>query len=167
MHYDVKNKDNIYTGVYLTKEQSEKMEKCKDKKELMDEYILDYINGTKEDISTTVEAMDEDILMFRAHCIKYGKELKKVKEETCKMSEKLCCDMMDTLYKVREKLNETLNINNKLKNEIGEVKNSLEGVSVYRLEKFLELSNKIMNMSAKEKRIFNFLMTKEGVKAIG
>jgi len=33
MHYDVKNKDDIYTGVYLTKEQSEKLEKCKDKKE--------------------------------------------------------------------------------------------------------------------------------------
>lgn len=67
--------------VWLPKELVVKLKEVENEEELKEKYILKYIDGLKRDVSKEIELIDEDILEFKASCIRYKKGMKSIYDE--------------------------------------------------------------------------------------
>ena len=111
--------------VWMQKEQAEKFKKI----ESLDEQIIaidEIISKRKLDIRTDMEALEEDMLLFKAFAVKYRNELKKLYD-----------DQHDQAYALWEKYNEELP---RIETAISEVRKRAEP-----LERLVEGLEKSLN----------------------
>ena len=98
----VDNKELIWVPKEV-KEIYEKMESDQEKLKLVDEMI----KNRKIDITYSIEALDDDLLRFKAFSLKYKTELQKVYDDQSDKLEKLFEDCGDVQSKMHLKIEET------------------------------------------------------------
>jgi len=147
------NKELIWVPREI-KEVLEKMDSDNEKLRIVDEYI----NSRKVEITYTIEALDDDLLRFKAFSLKYKTELQKVYEEQNAKLEKLFEDiggMQDNIYLKIEQAKKQLN---PITDKIKEVNKTLDNINTYKIERLIELLEKFNRMSEEDKRLFEILI---------
>ena len=159
-------RDEEYVGFYVSKEIATKLKEAKDKKAIEEEFVLKWIDEQKKDIKLSVEALEDDLITFKAVAIKHKNQLKQAYEEQQVLVEKLYDDIWKKRDEVKYKIENVKNEMNDLTDIIQSVDKKLSGINIYKIEELLKLVNKISNMSTKEKRIMQFLMTNKADELI-
>lgn len=147
------NKELIWVSKEI-KETIEKMETDQEKLKLVDKMI----NDRKLDITFAIEALDDDLLRFKAFSLKYKTELQKVYEEQGDKLEKLFEDCGDIQSKMYVKIEETKNKLDPITSKIKSINETLEKVNTYKIERVIELIEKFNRMSEEDKRLFEILI---------
>ena len=147
------NKELIWVPKEI-KEVLEKMDSDNEKLRIVDEYI----NNRKLDITYSIEALDDDLLRFKAFSLKYKTELQKVYQEQGDKLEKLFEDCGDIQSKMHLKIEETKNKLDPIVSKIKSINETLDKVNTYKIEKVIELIEKFNRMSEEDKRLFEMLI---------
>ena len=147
------NKELIWVPKEI-KEVLEKMDSDNEKLRIVDEYI----NNRKIDITYSIEALDDDLLRFKAFSLKYKTELQKVYQEQNDKLEKLFEDCGDIQSKMHLKIEETKNKLDPIVSKIKSINETLDKVNTYKIEKVIELIEKFNRMSEEDKRLFEMLI---------
>ena len=147
------NKELIWVPKEI-KEVLEKMESDNEKLRIVDEYI----NNRKLDITYSIEALDDDLLRFKAFSLKYKTELQKVYQEQGDKLEKLFEDCGDIQSKMHLKIEETKSKLDPIVNKIKSINETLDKVNTYKIEKVIELIEKFNRMNEEDKRLFEMLI---------
>lgn len=147
-----------YVGLYVSEELANQLEKVKGRKEIEEEILLKYINEQKIDIKASIESLDDDIIKFKAVAITHKNELKKVYDEQYEKLENL----YDNIYKKKDEIKYKVDSAKielqSLDSFIRDIDTSLGRLNTYKIDELLKVVNKVSSMSAKEKRIMNFLI---------
>lgn len=151
--------EEVGVYLYLPKEIADKVNEAKDKKKIQEEYILKWVEEQKKDIKNSVDALEDDLITFKAVAIKHKNALKEIYEEQLSKLENLYDDIWDKKDEISKKTKYVENEMKALEPIIKNVSEKLNNLNTYRIEELLKLVNKISNMSAKEKRIMQFLMS--------
>jgi predicted nucleic acid-binding Zn-ribbon protein len=120
--------------------------------------IEETIKSRKEDITYTIESLDDDLLRFKAFALKYKTELQKVYEEQNNQLEKLFEDiggMQDNIYLKIEQAKKQLN---PITDKVKEINKTLDNVNTYKIERLIELIEKFNRMSEENKMLFELLI---------
>jgi len=147
------NKELIWVSSEV-KEIYEKMDSDHEKLRIVNELIA----TRKKDITFDIEALDDDLLRFKAFSLKYKTELQKVYEEQSTKLEQLFEDCGDIQSKMYLKIEETKGKLDPIISKIRSINETLDKVSTYKIEKVIELIEKFNRMSEEDKRLFEILI---------
>ena len=133
------------------------------------EILLDCIKLNGEDIDKQIkritsdtdlmgECLEENFLAFKLHSKKVRDEYEKAVTEELEKSEKVWerCDSL--IHESRPKLAKVKNEMDGLLKEIVEINKAFDNISIYKVERLLELLDKFYYMPADEKQLFAKLM---------
>jgi len=147
-------------------------------KRIDDEYvpyfdlIMDCIKLRGKDIKETVEkiiqddsvmedCLEDNFLQFKLHSKKIRDEYEKAVKEEIEKTEGLWekCDSLlsESKPKIEKYSSEILEI----KKNVAEIKESVESIDIYRLERLMEIMEKFKNLSEQDKKILSELVEKE------
>lgn len=147
------DKELIWVPAKL-KETLEKMNSDEEQLKIVEKYI----NDRKLDISNDIEALDDDLLRFKAFALKYKTEIKAVYNEQSDILYKLFEDCGDIQSKMYLKIEETKKKLNPITEKIKEINFVLDKINIYKIEKVIELIEKFNRMSEEDKRLFEILI---------
>jgi len=154
----VDNKELIWVPKEV-KEIYEKMESDQEKLKLVDEMI----KNRKIDITYSIEALDDDLLRFKAFSLKYKTELQKVYDDQSDKLEKLFEDCGDVQSKMHLKIEEIKSKLDPIVSKIKSINETLDKVNTYKIEKVIELIEKFNRMSEEDKRLFEMLIKQSDI----
>jgi len=154
----VDNKELIWVPKEV-KEIYEKMESDHEKLKIVDEMI----KNRKIDITYAIEALDDDLLRFKAFSLKYKTELQKVYDEQNDKLEKLFEDCGDIQSKMHLKIEETTKKLDPVTDKIKEINVALDKVNTYKIERVIELIEKFNRMNEEDKRLFEILIKQSNI----
>jgi len=152
------NKELIWVPKEV-KETIEKMESDQEKLKVVDKMI----NDRKLDITFAIEALDDDLLRFKAFSLKYKTELQKVYEEQSDKLEKLFEDCGDIQSKMYHKIEETKDKLDPITSKIKSINETLEKINTYKIERVIDLIEKFNRMSEEDKRLFEILIKQTNI----
>ena len=155
-----------YLTMYVSKEFKQIWEESQDKNKLFEKYIIKHIEDVKKDIKSSINALDEETLVFRASAIKYKQEFEEIvygiRDESYKLWEKASekrSEVTKNFNNVKDEVGKVIIEIDKVEKRLNELDKKLECISPYRLEKLLEVLDKIENMSETKQKIFTFLLS--------
>jgi len=143
------NKELIWVSSEL-KDVYEKVDSDQEKLNIVEELI----NSRKIDITYAIEALDDDLLRFKAFSLRYKTELQKVYDDQSEKLEKIFDDCGDIQSKMYLKIEETKTKLNPVTDKIKEINVALEKVNTYKIERVIELIEKFNRMNEEDKRLF-------------
>lgn len=117
------------------------------------EMILELIKRKKKDFAIENENLDDDVLTFKAVCLRHKAELQKVYNEQSEQLELLwkdCSNMSEKINeharKIASDLSPIVNTVRELKNSITDVKARLADVSFYPSSQFVQVAEAVSRM---------------------
>jgi len=145
--------------IYVPKEIADKFKSFEDDVEA-GEIVIQYIAKSKRDIETGLEALDEDVVIFKGWSARIKKAYREALDEQLESSYAMFEEMdsqMPSMYKRVDKVRESLE---PLKRDIQEINKALEGINTYRMEGLLETISLIKNalQDDKMKKVLKMLV---------
>ena len=125
--------------------------------------VEELINSRKIDITYAIEALDDDLLRFKAFSLRYKTELQKVYDDQSEKLEKIFDDCGDIQSKMYLKIEETKTKLNPVTDKIKEINVALEKVNTYKIERVIELIEKFNRMNEEDKRLFEILIKQSNI----
>ena len=150
---DIDDKEFVYVPKWLAR-QLEDLETGAEQEKI----ILGYLDRSREEIRTNVESLEEDIVQYRGMMIQAKESFRKAKDEALESSYALWEKMDKEHSKIRTKVKEVKEFMSPLSKEIGDINSKLDKLSVYKVEKILELLEKIKNADPKTRDMVAFLL---------
>lgn len=127
-------------------------------------FVNEYIKSCKIDMSSSIEAMDADILIFKAKMLTAKKAFKEAKDEQLNANYKLWEKYDKDLNKVAIKVERLTNKLNPIADKLANIDELFGKIRSYNIDKFLETLNHISGLYGKEKEMFKFLVDNFGDK---
>ena len=135
----------------------EKLQLLDEVEEISNEDIKSVIEQFNKSVDLLSENIDSNVLEIRAKAQKVRESYKKAVEIEIKETDLLWEKLDTTRYEVRKKVSETISEVENLKDKVQEVNKLIDTIynANYKLDKTLEIIEKIANMSDKEKELFS------------
>jgi uncharacterized coiled-coil DUF342 family protein len=150
--------------VYISKDLAERIKTMEDFK-LENEDISKIFADFKFEVENYTESIEDAVASFRRQSKKLKEGFKEVIEQECEGLNQLWEEMDSKRYEISKKVKEVRETVNDSRNDIKELKSSIDGLSIYGLSSFIELVEKInyMNDSDKEllARMFDYKRAKK------
>ena len=128
-----------------------------------DDILQQYIDDTKKNIKFDLDALDDDLLQYKAKVSKWHKAIKEAYQELTDKS----YEIFETFDKNRpsfdRKMEEFVASAKPVKAILNDIEKSILNINTWKIDILLELISRISQMSVKEKEILKFLMTMEGI----
>lgn len=115
--------------------------------------ILAYVEDTKADLRLSIESIDEDVLLYRAHMVKARDAFKKAKNEELEAMSDLWESYELELGKVKDKVSSLTEILKPLKDQISGLNTLCNSIPTYHIEKIADILQKINDLSPNAKDI--------------
>lgn len=117
----------------------------------------DLIKEFKDDIETYSDCMDEDLLQFRAHAEKVRNTYKKVVDEEIEVTYELWNSLDKKRCETHKKLEESRELSKSIKSDVKLINDTLNGSSIYGVQNYLDLVERVSNLSDKDKDLMQKL----------
>jgi len=119
--------------------------------------FLRAIEDRKIDVKCQIEALEEDVLLFKGIGIKYKTELEKVYNEQSLQLEKIWEDFncSDKIAKQAQKIKSTLS---PVIETMKSINKEFDSVSTYKVENLISVIEKFNNMGTEDKRLLEILL---------
>ena len=122
------------------------------------EDIEKQVKRITEETDTMGECLEDNFLAFKLHSKKVRDEYEKAVNEELEKSETVWEKCDNLIHESRPRIEKAKNEMGDLLSEINKVNKALDGISVYKAEKLIELIEKFNNMPAVEKELFAKLL---------
>lgn len=146
--------------IWVSKEMAEIYNKMESDDEKL-KCVAKYIDSKKQTITADIEALDDDLLRFKAFALKYKTEIEKVYNEQSDALEKVFLDCGDVQSKMYLKIEETKKALLPIVDKIKEVNKTLDNINTYKIERMIELIHKFSVMNDEEKRILEIIINQQ------
>ena len=140
----------------VPKKLADELEQANSREE-QEKLFFDAIYKKKKDISEEIEALDDDLLMFKAFGTKYKNELDKIYNEQYEKIEQTWekLNAGDSIYKKLKSLNDSVK---GLDRTLEEVERKIKYMSVRNLENAMNVIDRFNNMSHDDRNLLEKLM---------
>lgn len=152
--------DKTYVSLYVSKEKAEEFNKLKGVVH-DDDIIQQYLDETKRDIKIDLDSLNDDILQYKAMASKWHKEMSKAYDSQVEKTELLFEKFDEQRPFFNEKVDQLKHAIQPVNSMIKDLEISMSKINSWKIEKLLDLINKISMMSGREKEMLKFLMTFE------
>lgn len=130
-----------YVSLYLPASQAKRLKDVTDGK--IDGFIEEYIAESKRELKISLDAMDDDIVTYKAGMISAKKEFQEAKDEALKANWDLWDEFDDQQKSIRAKSEECVKELKPLTDELLKISNLLSNIKKWEIEGFLEMINDI------------------------
>jgi len=153
--FDMTNEDT-YEYTRIPKNIAEELTKAASRKG-QEDIFFKAIADRKRDVKNQIEVLDDDLLLFKAFGVKYQNELEKIYNDQYSKFEDVW-DKLNASDMVYGKLKELESKTKQFKQDIESINNSIDHVSMYKIEKVIEIVDKFNRMSEDDKGIIKYLL---------
>ena len=148
-------KRSVY--LYLPESQAKKLEALKEGD--LENFIFEYIQQSKKELSIQLDEMDEDIIQYKAAMIDARKKFKAAKEEMLEANYAMWEEFDEQKKSIRSKAEEVVEELKPLTEKLSEIVVLINSIEKWKIEGFLETINKIKDsLYGENKNIIEFLV---------
>jgi hypothetical protein len=148
-------KRSVY--LYLPESQAKKLEALKEGD--LENFIFEYIQQSKRELSIQLDEMDEDIIQYKAAMIDARKKFKAAKEEMLEANWAMWEEFDEQKKSIRSKAEEVVEELKPLTEELTKIGNLMNNVKKWEIENFLDMLDKIKyHLHGDNKNIIEFLV---------
>jgi len=158
--FDMTNEEG-YEYTRIPKNIADLLTKAASRKE-QEDIFFKAIADRKRDVKNDIEALDDDLLLFKAFGVKYQNELEKIYNDQYSKFEAVW-EKLNASDMVYGKLKELESKTKQFKQDIESINNSIDHVSLYKIEKVIEIVDKFNRMSEDDKGIIKYLLEQKSV----
>jgi len=116
------------------------------------------IEKRKIDISCSIEALDEDVLRFKAVSVKHKIELQKALDDQLGKIEKLYDSIWEKEKQIKEKISKVEDLFEPINSKINEIQNKISHISIHNITELVSLIESLKYTDKKTQNILTFLM---------
>lgn len=157
--YEPKHEKNEL--IWVDKEFAKEYKKLSEQNEkifALHEYLNTVKEETRKEYQQELECMKEDAAIYSGLLLQVKRSFGEAKQEHFAASYELWEEFEKDLPSVREKVEKITDELSPLKESIDELKKSIAGVDLYRIERVLEAVTKFNEMSETSKTVMRFLI---------
>ena len=151
--------------IWVPKDLAEQFQKL-DSHEKQLEMVLEIIRRKKSDFMTEQEMLDEDLLEFKAVCLKHRKELETVYDEQAKKLEDLWKSQGDISSKINQHAKEVAGQLRPITHEVSELtdavnilKKALDNIQLHIPHSLVQVAETISHMDEHTKEVLHVVLT--------
>lgn len=151
--------------IWVSKSAAEEFKRL-DSVEAQAELVMEVIRRKKKDFTDEQAMLDDDILQFKAVCLKHRQELEKVYDEQAKKLEELWKTQGDISHKVsthaRQVAGEVAPLMEEVQNLAGQVdrlRSALNSLHIYVPENLVKIAETVSQMDEKTKEVLSVLLS--------
>ena len=147
--------------IWVDKEFANKFKEVKDdnkKAEILEEYLKSVQKTTRDEYRSSLEAMDEDAVMYQGLMLKTKKRFEELKNESLDAFYKMWEDYDAERGKIQKKVEDVSRLLEPLKNEINQINEALGKIRTWDFEKLLKTLRNVSALCEKDMVMLEFLM---------
>lgn len=149
--------DKEYVGLYLPKKLAKSLKELEDGI-TQEKLIKQFFEHSKDDLRASLEDLQEGILRYKGMMVTAKQAFKEAKEEQLGASYKLWEKFEKELPDIEEKTRVLTDRLKPLENQLNRLNERINNINVHKLERSVELIEKLNNMAPETKNIFKFLL---------
>jgi len=141
----------------LEESQAKKLEALKEGD--LENFIFEYIQQSKRELSIQLDEMDEDIIQYKAAMIDARKKFKAAKEEMLEANWAMWEEFDEQKKSIRSKAEEVVEELKPLTGELSKISLMMNSIKQWEIERFLKMLNAIgEHLYGENKNIIEFLV---------
>jgi len=118
------------------------------------EIVIEFMEKSKKDIGKALEALDDDVLVFKAWSVKVKKAYKEALDAQLSSCYKLFEETDSQIPSIRKEVDKVKNTLDPLKKELDDIEKILSSINTYKMDRLLEtislISRALQDESIKE-----------------
>ncbi len=122
-------------------------------------FVEEYIEESKRDLKVSMDYMDDEIIEYKAAMINARKKFKEAKEEMLEANYAMWEEFDNQKKNIQSKAEEMVKELGPLKGELNRIAILMHGIDTFKIERFLEILEKIKNhLYGEDRNILEFLL---------
>lgn len=147
--------------IWVKKEFAERYKKIESDEErikVFEDYLKTIEKESQREYKANLENLEEDVAIYTGLMLKVKQAFEKAKDEQLKASYELWENFEKEIPKIKEKINKMIQVVNPVLEKTNELRDMLQKINTWDIEKFVNCVLEISNLYGKNKEMFKFLI---------